>query len=488
MSTFQKAYSHEAHRLEQLRQTNDVLPYEMLRTLRTSSHHTMEILTRLRKYRQFAPPEDHQALLDKAAFLKTTLRAYDAVLTPIRQFPDDILSEIFEWCTHPDNSGVYELGNTLDPMAAPWTLSHVCRRWRLIALQSPRLWCNFNLDLDYTTGKISRRVLRRKIKTFLARSRGCDLHVTLGGVEYDDVHVLYCLEPASERCVTLTLEVTGYHMWIISQWSFPRLTELDVDMSYMELVHPDKSQPITLHRAPRLRICHSQLARLVIPWHQVVECSIVFGRFLDAERLVEMLVVEWLQLKDPPRQATWGKPPVSLPSLRALHIVEELRQAPDLDITAILDAPNINHLALTSVRSPPRYPNLAHISSLFLESGTPQDASHIVALLREAPTVDELSLMDRSARGRVLDALVVHNDRSEILLPRLKTLRISSAAYHQMPQRLLRLCKSRVGNDLSLCARLCTLDARGAGRLSDVWWKGLNEEWQMLSKDMLIIL
>ncbi|KAJ7718239.1 hypothetical protein B0H16DRAFT_1247879, partial [Mycena metata] len=63
--------------------------------------------------------------------VKHHISRYTAVVSPLRRFPPEILTEIFHWT----------LSIKGDAGTLPsWNLSHVCGRWRVICLSSPRLW------------------------------------------------------------------------------------------------------------------------------------------------------------------------------------------------------------------------------------------------------------------------------------------------------------------------------------------------------------
>ncbi|PBK84180.1 hypothetical protein ARMGADRAFT_897714, partial [Armillaria gallica] len=69
----------------------------------------------------------------------------------IRRLPDDILTVIFEHCVRNptkllDSWHTYDY-DSLVTDDAPWTLSHVCRQWRAVALNTARLWSCVNLTL-----------------------------------------------------------------------------------------------------------------------------------------------------------------------------------------------------------------------------------------------------------------------------------------------------------------------------------------------------
>ncbi|KAF9029349.1 hypothetical protein BDZ89DRAFT_950608, partial [Hymenopellis radicata] len=61
-----------------------------------------------------------------------------ALLHPMRSIPNELLAKIFSHCIvkfHTD-----EDLDALDPRAAPWLLSGVCRHWRNLAINLPQLW------------------------------------------------------------------------------------------------------------------------------------------------------------------------------------------------------------------------------------------------------------------------------------------------------------------------------------------------------------
>ncbi|KAF5334697.1 hypothetical protein D9611_011989 [Ephemerocybe angulata] len=69
------------------------------------------------------------------------IRRHTALLSPIKGLPDDILSTLFlTLLTHPGHRD--EWISNAHPAVA---LSHVCRRWRQLALQTPMLWSSINI-------------------------------------------------------------------------------------------------------------------------------------------------------------------------------------------------------------------------------------------------------------------------------------------------------------------------------------------------------
>ncbi|KAJ7511986.1 hypothetical protein B0H11DRAFT_1953784 [Mycena galericulata] len=72
-----------------------------------------------------------------------------ATLSPIRQIPAEILAHIFTYCLK-ENLHSYSI---LSSHTATMVLTHVCARWRAVALATPRLWENMSLRLKENMGR-----------------------------------------------------------------------------------------------------------------------------------------------------------------------------------------------------------------------------------------------------------------------------------------------------------------------------------------------
>ncbi|KAJ6530866.1 hypothetical protein DFH09DRAFT_994439, partial [Mycena vulgaris] len=60
-----------------------------------------------------------------------------AILSPLRRMPPEVLGEIFSW-TLPTLRPTLRRG--FDVNDSPWVLTHICSRWRAIAISTPTLW------------------------------------------------------------------------------------------------------------------------------------------------------------------------------------------------------------------------------------------------------------------------------------------------------------------------------------------------------------
>ncbi|KAF7336541.1 F-box domain-containing protein [Mycena sanguinolenta] len=80
-----------------------------------------------------------------------------SILSPMRRIPPEILGEIFSW-TLPSAHEV------LRAEKCPWVLTHVCSRWRAVALSIPSLWSliviDFSVKPQYSPEMISTQMKR----------------------------------------------------------------------------------------------------------------------------------------------------------------------------------------------------------------------------------------------------------------------------------------------------------------------------------------
>lgn len=67
-----------------------------------------------------------------------SIAAWKVVLSPVRHIPCEILGEIFAFCVDVADG----TKSTDDPRESPILMSHICSRWRDVALNTPRLWDN----------------------------------------------------------------------------------------------------------------------------------------------------------------------------------------------------------------------------------------------------------------------------------------------------------------------------------------------------------
>lgn len=71
---------------------------------------------------------------------RTRIQRYRSTLAPHRAIPTDILEEIFSHC----NPG--EIAIPWNLRLLPWVISYVCTKWRSVALGTPYLWRNIQIE------------------------------------------------------------------------------------------------------------------------------------------------------------------------------------------------------------------------------------------------------------------------------------------------------------------------------------------------------
>ncbi|KAJ3850849.1 hypothetical protein EV368DRAFT_84130 [Lentinula lateritia] len=91
----------------------------------------------------------------KAELVKA-LSEQKRILNPMRRMPEDLLVEIF---LH--GAGIYtdpgeyfpSANHSLDLGSPPWTYSRVCRRWKEIAMRTPRVWTRVKINVNHLVSR-----------------------------------------------------------------------------------------------------------------------------------------------------------------------------------------------------------------------------------------------------------------------------------------------------------------------------------------------
>ncbi|KAJ6568418.1 hypothetical protein DFH09DRAFT_1363119 [Mycena vulgaris] len=115
--------------------------------------------------------QDRLRQLEEERATLTNYRAENnAVLSPLRRMPPEVLCEIFSW-TLPLLRAAMAAGHRGDVGKSPWVLTHISSRWRAVAVSTPSLWSLVAIDyLD------SPRYSLPMLETQLARARNLTIH------------------------------------------------------------------------------------------------------------------------------------------------------------------------------------------------------------------------------------------------------------------------------------------------------------------------
>lgn len=178
----------------------------------------------------------------------------NGIISPFYHLSEDIVRQIFELATDAELSFTRGTEHRYQPQA-PIRLSHVCRRWRAIALDSPRLWRIVNLaghgrSFSSTIRNIApetiaarlpaENALSKRDAAFVDRAKSVPLQVALDVISNGPNNLVMgdtLLELCSNRIEELCLSV----------WPEPQV--IPKMLSYLSLTSP---------RTPYARARHTQ--------------------------------------------------------------------------------------------------------------------------------------------------------------------------------------------------------------------------------------
>ncbi|KAJ7634616.1 hypothetical protein FB45DRAFT_470590 [Roridomyces roridus] len=78
-------------------------------------------------------------LLEEREGLGSIVQSHEALLSPIRRMPADMMQEIFLACLPTHRNCV------MDAREAPLLLGRICSAWRALSLATPRLWASLHI-------------------------------------------------------------------------------------------------------------------------------------------------------------------------------------------------------------------------------------------------------------------------------------------------------------------------------------------------------
>ncbi|KAJ6552722.1 hypothetical protein B0H19DRAFT_1154788 [Mycena capillaripes] len=139
--------------------------------------------------------EDHSAL---SSFRTQSM----AILSPLRRIPAEVLSEIFLWTLPSLREGAAR--GRFQMADSPWSMTHVSRRWRAVAILNPSLWSTIVISYQIATNPSYSLFM---LKAQMARAQRLKIH--FDGTEQSDsrsqIEVFECLVCQSSRWEDLSL-------------------------------------------------------------------------------------------------------------------------------------------------------------------------------------------------------------------------------------------------------------------------------------------
>ncbi|KAJ7292558.1 hypothetical protein C8J57DRAFT_1180 [Mycena rebaudengoi] len=387
-----------------------------------------------------------------------------AVISPMRQLPSDVLGEIFSW-TLPrfdDNIGFYY---STDISMCPWVLTHVCRRWRHLAISLPSLWGDIHVRSDYIPALAA-------LGTELERSGSYPLTIQFSST---NIEAFKLILNHSERWHTIDL-------WL-REWMVPLL---DVAAGHLPLLRSltydgncsssctafESATGLVTVRAPR------NAPLLPIPYAQLVRLSRYTPQTLLAAAPLRMAhnLTELTLFGDPPSEDIGN--PIELPRLHMLRIKNGLFL--DYLVLPALDDIFIHQKSFALI-------SLVHRSSCTLRKLGTLD-SETLAFLEHIPTLSELLCQDfrmEAVSRLIVPANIEPNLRP--LCPKLRSLYIHCNSGRDTCSTITQLMESR--HQTTACSPLSLyvyensweLTPNATKTLSALLQRGMDIKWSTVN-------
>lgn len=217
--------------------------------------------------------------------VKDVVHELEALMSPVRRIPTDIMAKIFEHCIW------HDVTPRADPRMAPLLLAQVCRSWRYLLFSLPCLWTSLQLDLPSNTKGWETLIQSKGLSMHLWFSRSKALPVSLFLN-----HAKGCLIPwhalmhLDKEILTLSslLKNLSLHfsprslscLLTFTQSPLPYLQHLELQNSN-SLPTSENPPPIVLHSAPNLKslslsLCSLDLREFQIPWAQLQHLNLEY--------------------------------------------------------------------------------------------------------------------------------------------------------------------------------------------------------------------
>ncbi|KAK7031840.1 F-box domain-containing protein [Favolaschia claudopus] len=196
-----------------------------------------------------------QDLEDRRAELWSFREQNRGVLSPLRRVPLEVLGEIFQWALPLPQDSPLRKGFRISD--SPWNLTHVCRRWRDVAISAPSLWSLVAIKYGDDSKSSLWSYPLPMVETQIERAQSHGLRIHFYGSEVanseSQIQVLECLMQYMSRWEDLSIGLTSF--------LYPILESVDDQLSllrrvwveWMCLESQQSAGPITaFQRAPSL--------------------------------------------------------------------------------------------------------------------------------------------------------------------------------------------------------------------------------------------
>lgn len=380
--------------------------------------------------------------------------SHKAILSPIRRLPPELIAEIAFQTLAPHGLWVGLNTNT-----GPWRLAQICRIWRNVVTNLPKLWSSLRFFISSKSPVLVRNP-EEIMAALLHRSGTSPLSIeyteecTLEEVVYP-TQIMQMLVGQCHRWERLDLTLTSDSMGIIklndARGKLPVLERLHltIEAEYVPATHTIDAFSI----APRLRgllVQNESNIIVELPLEQLETFAerheLHLPHALLFPRLLNVAICDLTQNLSLPTSFLDTDGPQSLPRVRDLTIE-------GTDVFSLLTTPKLEYLEVTT-RSDSLMPlasmfrrSKCALTSLIINLNGEVDAA-IISVLREVPSLTYLQLWEAGYDPDLIDGLAISAASSDsALLPNLESLTLvfAETAYGDFKQNeLMHMIESRL--------------------------------------------
>lgn len=224
-------------------------------------------------------------LESKHTEIMTIVQKLEALRSPIRRMPTEIMAKVFDLCVGDDEI------QKPDPLRAPMLLVQVCSAWKELVFSLPCLWRNLKVEFPSETQNWE-NVMQSRIMSmhmWISRTKALPISLTLehprGSLIQRDALMSLDTEilTLASRIRELALSFSPLALSTLltfAQSPLPHLRHLQLHNSN-QLPSNDNPSPLQLHDAPSLcslSIAWSSLdtTQFIVPWNQLTQLSLQY--------------------------------------------------------------------------------------------------------------------------------------------------------------------------------------------------------------------
>ena len=417
-------------------------------------------------------------LRNKRNGMECFIERHQALLSPIRQCPPEVLVIIFYYGTCAED-GNGQVGYD----KSPWIFGWICSEWRTLALNTPKLWAKPILHL--------RSPCKNDVdmaKEWLRRAKECPLTLTLRGGSQAATHPLMDVAVSHcERWESLKFDLSPSLLPSLAATKdrLPRLVSLSTGRknTLPERFSVFRTAPKLTHLSLGI---YQDALHLKLRWTQLTTLS--FTSRSDAALTLKILkrcpnLVNCSVKFAKPLQLQYTLPPVQIPHLQALYIQGTGNLS---DLFDHLFLPSMLHLHI-DLCSPereaphlvpdqlwvPQLTSLIQRSSCCLQSvnlkldGRTTDGSELLEFLAAVPSLTEFVIRDMLGAefaNNIIQRLAFRTNLNGTfsLVPLLKVFDISAMAPQFDDEAFMTMVWSRVVRDLDPTSKISSAGQRSS--------------------------